>query len=67
MALRDVTEVTYVDCPRWRGCGTKDELAMRLATNRGMSSLMASTTVTGNPGVGGDISDRGSDGAARQR
>lgn len=55
------------DCPARLPCGTKNGLAMRLATNRERFSLMASTTVTGHSGVGGDISDRRTYRAARQR
>jgi len=62
-----VTEVTDVDCSGRRECGTKDGLAMRLATNCGIVSLMASTTAAGKAGAGGDTSDRERYGAARQR
>jgi len=40
---------------------------MRLATNRGIASLMASTTAAGYTGAGGDVSDRDRYRAARQR
>jgi hypothetical protein len=33
-----------VNCGRHGTCDTKDEQAMRLATNRGLVPLMASTT-----------------------
>jgi small GTP-binding protein len=56
------------DCRDRCECGRKKERTGDEARHKPRNvSLMASTTVTGDPGVGGDISDRGSDRAARQR
>jgi hypothetical protein len=40
---------------------------MRLADNRGSVSLMASTTESGKPAWGENVSDRGHERATRQR